>query len=201
LGKQLLNLFSTASLPVCTQGLRPFTINADDLLLPGNNSGLDDRLKGGVTLEAIQTDPRFAQKFCQFFSMRVFANETHDEDRWSKFPDVPGNICGATGVVRFPNYFDDGYWRLRRDPRDTTPNEFVEHEVADHQDALARYLAEQFFDSFELHSVSSDMRKLRLLKEKTPLTLAPPLLSGIATGYRGENRRLIKPALMRSAFK
>src|ERR1700726_3064128 len=100
--------------------------------------------------------------------MSIFSDQTHHKYRRRKLSDIAGDICRTTRVIGLSDDFHHGNRRLRGNSRNPAPNELVEHEITDHQNALLRKFTEEFFDALELHCLSRHIRKLSLLKEKFP---------------------------------
>src|SRR5215470_16533425 len=98
--------------------------------------------------------------------MRIFSDQSRHGDRRCEFTDISSHVGGSARVIRLPDDFHDRDRRLRRNPGHAAPDEFVKHEVADNQNALARKLAKKFFNSRRFHCSKSGSRKLSLLKEK-----------------------------------
>src|SRR5213082_129243 len=71
-----------------------------------------------------------------------------------KLADITSDIGGAARIKRFAGYFDNRHWRLRRDAADFSPNEFVEHQIADHQNAFGRRAAKNVLEAGEIHEKS-----------------------------------------------
>ena len=79
-----------------------------------------------------------AKQFAELFAAAIFSEQANDTDAIDKFAEIPGDVGRAAGIKRFARDFDHRHGRLRRDAADFAPDEFVEHEVADDEKALAR---------------------------------------------------------------
>ena len=75
--------------------------------------------------------------------MRALAGHAHDADVLGKLREVARDVGRAAGEPFLLHDLDDGHRRFRRNARDFAPQKFVEHQVADDEDALAGEVAEQ----------------------------------------------------------
>jgi hypothetical protein len=151
--------------------VRSFAIDANHLLLPCDDPGFHDGLKRRVILQSLQANPVFFEKRSQFLGLGIFSDQAHHKYRRRKLSDISCDVGGASGIVGFPDHFHHWDRRLRRNPGNSPPNELIEHEITDYQDAFTRKSPQEFFDAIELHYLSSHIRKLRLLKEKFPFRI------------------------------
>src|ERR1700759_1358866 len=100
--------------------------------------------------------------------MAILPKQSHDKYRGSKFSHISRDVRGPSWIIGLSNHFYDRDRSLRRNARNPAPNELVQHEITDDQDALIRKIMEEFLGAFELHYLSRHILKLRLLKEKFP---------------------------------
>ena len=68
--------------------------------------------------------------------MGVRAHDAHDGDRPGKLAQVARDVGRAAGEIFLFVNLDDGHRRFGRNPADPPPDELVEHQVADDEDAF-----------------------------------------------------------------
>ena len=71
------------------------------------------------------------------------APKTPMTGRRGKLPDIARHVGRAARIVGFAGHFHHRDGRLRRNARYPAPDELVEHEIADHQNALGGELGDQ----------------------------------------------------------
>ena len=127
-------------------GHRPlaFPVDAHHLLIACDDSGFHGGEIGVVPLHRGRIDPRGPQQAEQALPLRVGPHDSHHRGARGKFPHVTGYVCGAAWVIRFPGYVHHGDRRLRRDARNLAPDEFIEHEIADHENSLGGETGDPF---------------------------------------------------------
>ncbi len=69
-----------------------------------------------------------------------------------EFPQVPGNVGRAAGVLRLAVNFDYRHRGFRRDAADAPPDELVQDQVADYQDAGSGEGGEDLLVTGAVHS-------------------------------------------------
>ena len=114
--------------------------------------------------------PEIGEKRFKLPPAAVRPKHPHDRDSADEFPQVPGDICRATGIKAFAGYFHHGDRRFRRNPAHFSPDEFVQHQVADHQDALGLRPAKNLLESAGLHTANrAGKRNSGLCRQRTAL--------------------------------
>ena len=108
-------------------------VHADHLLVARDDARFPNSFERRVALHAGGIDAGFRQQPEQELAGGVFSGEPHDRDMRGEFLQITRHIGGAAGVIRFARYVDDGNRRFRRNARHIAPDEFIQHEVADHQ--------------------------------------------------------------------
>ena len=86
----------------------------------------------------------------------------------SKLAQIAGDVGGATGIKRFAGDFYHRHGRLGRNATNLAPNELVQHQVADDEQALFAGPLEDLLESFWIHKSESGCRRapgLMRLKE------------------------------------
>ena len=78
-----------------------------------------------------------AQQVANVLRERIVADRSRKDDVRVQRAQIVGDVAGAAERERVVGYGDDGNRRLRRDPRNGSPNPFVDHQVADDQDSAA----------------------------------------------------------------
>ncbi len=53
-----------------------------------------------------------------------------------KFPQIPRDVGRAAGIETFAGHFHHRHRRFRRNAADFSPDEFVQHEIADDENAF-----------------------------------------------------------------
>src|SRR5205823_13670379 len=119
-----------------------FAIDSHYLLMAGDNPRLNYR-RSLLVLDRIRdVDLTFAQQFAELLPIPVFADQSDDGNFTQKFAEIAGDIGGAAWEETFACDFDHRDRRLRRYACDLAPDELIQHQVADHQDALGRRAVE-----------------------------------------------------------
>ena len=119
-------------------GLLLFLVDADDLLLMGDDPHLDGRRPPGLDDDAARL-PKVALDPGALLVVADDADEKRDE---AQALEVPGDVARPAQAGRALPDLDDRDRRLGRDARDVAPDVAVEHDVAEDDDALARELAD-----------------------------------------------------------
>src|SRR5581483_3036246 len=91
------------------------------------------------------------------------ADETHHRHVRREFAQISRDVCRAAGIVSFAIDFHDWHRRFRRNAANATPDEFVQNQIADHEDALRFESGKQLLKTSEIHgwSVSVTAAKSR----------------------------------------
>jgi len=118
-------------------------IDANDLLVPRNDASLDRRHARSVGKHSLIADVRRTQTRSQGNSrfIIVFAARAHHAKHFhlrAKRRNIHRDISGATQTLALLDEIDHRHRRLRRQPRRSSPQIAVQHQVAEHADTLAR---------------------------------------------------------------
>ena len=133
------------------RGYSPLAIHADDLLLSRDDSCLYDRRDFGRLDERLGGDAFVVQKRSQSAGGGIRADHAAYLDRVAERPEISRNIRRSTGIERLTLDFHDRHRCLRRNARDLSPDEFVQHDVADDQQPLLACLVKKVLYSFNFH--------------------------------------------------
>ncbi len=84
------------------------------------------------------------------FSARnpLTTNHSDDADMRSKLSQIAGDVGGAPGIKRLAGHFHHRHGRLGRNATNLAPNELVQHQVADDEQALFAGPLEDLLESF-----------------------------------------------------
>jgi hypothetical protein len=82
----------------------------------------------------------------------IFAQHSNYGHMIDKFAQVAGNVRRASRVERFSSHLYDWDRRLGRDAADLSPDEFVEHQIADDCDSPRSRALENVLKSVQVHS-------------------------------------------------
>ena len=117
----------------------PLAVHAHHLLVAGDDAGFHSGGDRRILLRPRAVSmPRFPQQ--------VTAAVGHAESApaspitavcCGEFADVARHVGRAAGIIRFARDVHHRHRRFGRNARDLPPDELIQHEVADHQDALA----------------------------------------------------------------
>lgn len=129
--------------------------------MAGDDAGLDDGLVIGGLLHAVEIDAFAGEEAGKGFGVRISADEAKDGDVAGEFAEIAGDVCRAAGVLGLAVDLHDGNGGLRRDAADTAPDELVEDEIADDQDARLGEGAGDFLEAAAIHSCSATAAKSR----------------------------------------
>ncbi|EDY18042.1 hypothetical protein CfE428DRAFT_4473 [Chthoniobacter flavus Ellin428] len=89
--------------------------------------------------------------------VRAHAGEAEDADVFGKLGEVARHIGRAAGEPFLAHHFHHGHGRLRRNARDFAPQKFVEHEIADDEDALVGEDPSESGNAVAIHRASSSV--------------------------------------------
>jgi hypothetical protein len=128
-----------------------FSIHADNLLLAGNDPGLDDGGDFGGLDETVDGDTIMCEKGSQPRSRRVAANQAADLDAVAKRPKITRNVGGTAGITGLTLHFDDRHGSFRGDAGDLAPDEFIQHDIPDYQQPLLPCAIKKVLYSFNFH--------------------------------------------------
>ena len=106
--------------------------------MAGNDPGFHNCRKFLVLDRVGDVDLSLSQEFAELLPAPIFADQTGDRNLVQELAQIARDIGRATGKETFAGHFDDRHWRLRRNSADLAPDKFVQHQVADDQDALGR---------------------------------------------------------------
>ena len=105
------------------------------MLLTRNDAGFYDSRTGGIRDEGGGGNFLAREEFAEFFRMGVGPNETAQVNLRAEGAEVAGDIRRAAGVAGFFLDFHDRHRGLGRNAGDFAPDEFVEHDIPDHEEA------------------------------------------------------------------
>ena len=108
-----------------------FAVNADELLLVGDDAGFDARVPRGMGDQPAATDFLSSQKFFQPAAGVVIADHTKNFRGHAQRGQIAGDVGRAAGHETFALEFNNRHGRFGRNARDVAPNELVEHHVAE----------------------------------------------------------------------
>jgi len=84
----------------------------------------------------------------KLFSAAVSPNHSNNADMRGKLAQVAGDIGGAAGIKRFAGDLHHRHGRLGRNATHLAPNELVEHQIANDEQALFAGAIEDLLESF-----------------------------------------------------
>ncbi len=157
LREQRLNLRERGGGMLRLQAQLLFAIDAYHVLLPRDDARLHDGLVALVRLHGVDVDAFAGEQFLELFGMRAKAGDAEDSDVFGEFREVACDVRRAAGKPFLADDLDDGHGSLRRNARDFAPQEFVEHEIADDQDALVGERVDEGGNAVATHLASSSV--------------------------------------------
>ena len=111
-------------------------------------------LGGGGVVAGTDDSRRFhafaAQVFEKFFTASVIADDSHRQDARTERSKVVDGIRAATGIYLGVAMAQDQHRSFARDAGNFAGDEFVEYEIADHADGLARKTADDIEQTIEI---------------------------------------------------
>ena len=110
-------------------------IHADDLLVAGDDAGLDDGVVIGILLDGLNVDAFVGEEALEGVRVGVGPDHAENGGVGGEFAEVAGDVGGAAGVLGLAVHLDHGDGGFRRDAADAAPDELIEDEIADDQDA------------------------------------------------------------------
>src|SRR6266480_184741 len=125
-----------------------FAVDPYYLLMPGDDSRLNNGREFFIFDRIRDVDLALGQQLAQLLAAPVLSDQTDHRNAIEKFAKIAGDIGGAAGKETFACHLDYRHWRFRRNPADFAPDEFVQHQVADNEDALARRAVENLPEPF-----------------------------------------------------
>ena len=99
------------------------------------------------------------QEFAELPPAAVRADHPDDRDVVDEFAQIPRDIGRAAGIKALAGHFDHRHGRLRRNPADFAPDELVQHQIADDEDAFCCWLRRGFLLSVA-HSCASVCKEI-----------------------------------------
>lgn len=69
-----------------------------------------------------------------------------------KFAEIARDVGSASRIKRLASHFYNRHGSLGRDAADFSPNEFVQHQIANHNDSLGRCAIENPLKPVEIHT-------------------------------------------------
>ena len=124
-------------------------VEPDDLLLLRDDARLDRGVAAGDGEEALGTDGLFGEKLAELVRGLVFAHGAEEFHRRLQLGEIAGHVGRTAGHVALALEIDDGHGRFGRNARDASPDELVQHHVADDEDARGGELLQQVFDAVQ----------------------------------------------------
>jgi hypothetical protein len=112
-----------------------------------DDASLDARGAVEMLQEALAMNALFLQQARQFLARFVAPNDAEQIRRGLERRQIAGHIRRAARHEAFALEINDRHWRLRRDARDTAPNELVQHHIPDHQHARPGGCAQKSADA------------------------------------------------------
>ena len=88
------------------------------------------------------------QQLPKLFSAAVPPNHSNDADMRGKLAQISGDVGRAAGIKRFAGDLHHGHGCLGRNATHLAPNEFVEHQIANDEQALFSGAVEDLLESF-----------------------------------------------------
>jgi hypothetical protein len=83
---------------------------------------------------------------------RRIASHNADRNRYSvQPPDIRRHVTRPAQPIRFIEHLDHRHRRFRRNPRDFSPDEFIQHNVPDDEDGLAGKRIQDLFNACAIH--------------------------------------------------
>ena len=118
-------------------------VHAHDMLLAGDDPRLDDGLVIVGLLDAVQADFPGREQPLEDFRVQVVAEQAHHRDVVGELAQVARDVGRAAGIVGLGVDIDDRHGGLGRDAADPAPDELVEHQVTDDEDAFGTEAVDQ----------------------------------------------------------
>src|SRR5205085_7630032 len=91
-------------------------------------------------------------KFAQLPAATVGTEHAGDPDVPGKLAQIPRNVRRAAGIETFAGDFHYWHGRFRRNPSDLSPDEFVQHQVADNENSFRSGLGENLLEPSRVHA-------------------------------------------------
>ena len=129
------------------QAVAGFAVNADDLLLVGDDAGFDAGMARRIGEQSAAVDVLSAEKFFQMPAVFIVANHAEKFRGHVERGQIARDVGRAAGHEAFAFEIHDGHRRLRRNARHAAPDEMVKHHVTDDQDAGFTRGGQQFPDA------------------------------------------------------
>ncbi len=117
---------------------QPLPVEADDLLLVGDDTALENGRAVGMRVDAVDADPGASQLLAQPAALGVVADDAADLDRRAETPQVVRDIGGSAEALRLLRDLDDRHRGLGGNAPHRAGIVAIDHEIADHEDAGPR---------------------------------------------------------------
>ena len=149
---------------------QPLPVEADDLLMVGDDAALEDGRAAGVRVDAVDADPGPSQLLAQPAALGVLADDAADLDRRAETPQVVRDIGGPAEPLRLLRDLDDRHRRLGGDAPHHAGIVAVDHEIADHEDPGPRKGADAGAEAGGV----GDVRGLGVMRQRSALLMRVP---------------------------
>ena len=120
-------------------------VDPNDLLMLRDDACFNDRAK---RLDSINRNLEMSiscsaknSRSCR--PLRSVPSKPDHRDVIHEFAQIARDVGGAARIKRFAGHFNNRHRSLGRDAADFSPNKFVQHQIADHQDSLGRCAVEK----------------------------------------------------------
>ena len=110
-----------------------FPVEADDLLMVGDDAGLLDGLAVAGDDDAVGRRPEGAERPPEVLSRGVVPDDPTGGSLPAERGDVAHHVARAARSAILRGHGDDRYRGFRRDALHAAPHELVEHEIAHHE--------------------------------------------------------------------
>ena len=128
-------------------------IDADNLLMPGDNTCFDGCEVIVRALYALGVQPALVENLNELLSLAVTAGQAHHCDGFGEGLEITGNIGRAARIEFLPLDLHNWDWGFRRYAADIPPQEAVKHDIADDQDSLVSEVLESITEARFVHGI------------------------------------------------
>jgi hypothetical protein len=115
-----------------------FAIHSNNLLLAGDDSGFNNRHSGFIGDKGIGRDAFLREQVPQATGVHVRSYKAAEVDPRAEWSQISRHVRRPAGIRGFLLHLDDRNRRLRGNARDASPDELIEHHIANDKEATFR---------------------------------------------------------------